>query len=73
MRTVSASIVVLAGTLVLAGGSLVHHSNTQTTLQMVGSAVGLYGLIVWHREMHASPCETHSSTHDASGRGAPPS
>lgn len=51
MRTVSASIVVLAGALILSIGSMVSHGDTQATLQLIGGAVGGYGLVVWHTEM----------------------
>ncbi len=51
MKAVSASIVVLSGAIILVVGSLVDHDQTQVTLQMIGGAVGVFGLVSWHREM----------------------
>lgn len=47
MKSISASIVVLSGAILLAAGSFVPHGDTQLTLQLVGSAVGLLGLWAW--------------------------
>ncbi|MHC4875699.1 MAG: hypothetical protein ACYTGL_04320 [Planctomycetota bacterium] len=51
MKTVSAAIVVLAGALILGSGAHVAHNDTCDMLMMIGGAVGLYGLIIWHQEM----------------------
>jgi hypothetical protein len=46
MKCISASIIVLAGAIVLVGGSHVRHDQTQGVLQLLGSAVGAGGLVV---------------------------
>ncbi len=66
MKTVSASIVVLAGAIVLSVGSLIPHNDTQVTLQLIGGGVGVYGLIVWHREMQGPAGGGSSDGRDAS-------
>ena len=47
MKAISASIVVLAGAVLLTGGSLVGHADTALFVQAVGSLVGVIGLVVW--------------------------
>jgi hypothetical protein len=49
MKSASASIVLLSGALILAGGSLVAHDQTQRFLQFVGVAIGLVGLVAWFK------------------------
>ena len=49
MKSISASIIVLSGALLLVGGSFVSHNQTQQFVQLVGGAVGLLGLGVWIR------------------------
>ena len=47
MRLISASIIVLAGAILLVGGSHIPHGDTKLFLQFVGCAVGLIGLLGW--------------------------
>ncbi len=47
MKSISASIVVLAGAIVLVFGSHVEHDDTQLFLQSAGIALGLIGLVAW--------------------------
>jgi Na+/melibiose symporter-like transporter len=47
MKSISASIVVLSGALLLVGGSFVPHDQTQVFVQFVGCVVGLIGLVAW--------------------------
>jgi hypothetical protein len=47
MKAISASIVVLAGAILLAVGSLVQHADTKLFVQVVGSVVGGIGLGAW--------------------------
>ena len=51
MKSLSAAIIVLAGAIVLTGGSFVAHSDTQAALQLTGAGVGIAGLIVWYRSL----------------------
>lgn len=67
MRTVSASIVVLAGALILSVGSLVSHSDTQMTMQLIGGGVGVFGLVVWHREMQQGTAGFSHDSRDVPG------
>jgi hypothetical protein len=46
-KHVSASIIVLAGAMLLLGGSFIRHADTRLFLQVVGCAVGAIGLIGW--------------------------
>jgi hypothetical protein len=54
MKSISASIVVLAGALILVGGSFISRNDTQGVLQLVGGGVGLIGLVVWFRTIWQS-------------------
>ena len=54
MKCISASIVVLAGAIVLVGGSHVGHDQTQGFLQMLGSTLGAVGLVVWFKTLKSS-------------------
>ena len=47
MKSISASIVLLSGAILLAAGSSVAHAQTRGFLQFVGAAVGLIGLGAW--------------------------
>ena len=47
MKAVSASIVALAGAVLLAAAALVSHSDTQLFVGGVGCGVGLLGLVSW--------------------------
>jgi hypothetical protein len=47
MKAVSASIVVLAGAILLAAGSFIQHSDTKVFVQFVGCLVGVIGLGGW--------------------------
>jgi hypothetical protein len=47
MKAISASIVVLAGAVLLTGGSLVGHTDTALFVQAVGVLVGVVGLVGW--------------------------
>ncbi len=47
MKSISASIVVLAAALLLLGGSYIPHSDTELFVQGVGCVVGLLGMGGW--------------------------
>ena len=54
MKCISASIVVLAGAIVLVGGSHIKHDQTQQLLQLVGGVLGACGLVVWFKTIKLS-------------------
>ncbi len=47
MKTISASIIVLAAAVLITGGSFIQHDHTQSFVQVVGCLVGLIGLGGW--------------------------
>jgi hypothetical protein len=47
MKLISSSIIVLAGAILLVGGSHIAHNDTALFVQIVGCAVGLIGLGGW--------------------------
>jgi hypothetical protein len=47
VKTFSASIVVLAGAVLLTGGSFIQHGDTKLFLQALGCLVGIMGLAGW--------------------------
>jgi hypothetical protein len=47
MKPISASIVVLAAAILMAGGSQISHSDTQRIVLCIGGAVGIFGLVAW--------------------------
>jgi hypothetical protein len=47
VKSISASIVILAAAVLLAGGSHVAHGQTRVFVQLVGCAAGLLGFGVW--------------------------
>lgn len=47
MTSISCSIIVLSGAIVLAVGSLVPHNDTQLFLQLAGGGVAIIGLWAW--------------------------
>ena len=47
MKSISASIIVLAAAILLVGGSHIQHNDTKLFVQMVGCGVGLIGLGGW--------------------------
>jgi hypothetical protein len=47
MKAISASIVVLAGSLTFAIGGTIQHSDTQLVVCIVGIALGIFGLATW--------------------------
>jgi hypothetical protein len=47
MKAISSSIVVLAGSILLAGGAAISHSDTQIFICGVGVVIGLAGMIAW--------------------------
>jgi hypothetical protein len=47
MKSISASIVVLSGSVMISVGALVPHSDTRLFVMFVGSVVGLAGLYGW--------------------------
>lgn len=48
MKSISASIVVLAGSMAFALGGLIGHSDTSTFVMLAGGALAVYGLVRWH-------------------------
>jgi hypothetical protein len=47
MKSISASIIVLAGALTFAIGGTIQHSDTQSVVCIVGIALGILGLGAW--------------------------
>ena len=47
MKSISASIIVLAATILILGGSHIPHSDTKVFVQVVGCGLGLVGLWGW--------------------------
>jgi len=48
MKAISATIVILAASILISVGSLAHESDTRGFLQFVGCSLGLIGLVVWY-------------------------
>jgi len=46
-KHVSAALIVLAGAMLLLGGSFIRHNDTQVFVQSVGCLLGVIGLIGW--------------------------
>ena len=46
-KHISAAIIVLAGAVLLLGGSFIRHGDTQLFVQVVGCVVGAFGLAGW--------------------------
>ncbi len=47
MKSISASIIVLAAAILIVGGSYIQHSDTKLFVQIEGCGVGLLGLFGW--------------------------
>jgi len=47
MKQISASIIVLSGTILVASGAHVAHNDTQAFVMILGCVVGLIGLSAW--------------------------
>jgi hypothetical protein len=47
MKAISASVVILAAAVLIAGGSHIAHDDTKLFVQVVGCGLGLTGLAVW--------------------------
>ena len=47
MKSISASIIVLAGTILILGGAHIQHDATQTFVMFVGCGFGAIGLWGW--------------------------
>ena len=47
MKSISAAIIVLAGAILIAGGSHVSHSDTRLFVQIAGCVTGLTGFCYW--------------------------
>ena len=54
MRFVSAAIIVLAGAVLLLGGSFIGHNDTKLFVQVAGCVVGIIGIIGWFTMLHAT-------------------
>jgi hypothetical protein len=52
MKTLSASIIVFSGCLLFASAYL-WHGDSQTVVMLVGSAVILFGMLGWWRELNS--------------------
>lgn len=46
-KHISAAIIVLAGAVLILGGSFIRHSDTKLFVQVVGCIVGAVGLVGW--------------------------
>ena len=46
-KHISAVIIVLAGAVLLLGGSFIRHADTKLFVQVVGCIVGAFGLVGW--------------------------
>jgi len=55
MKAISASIVILAASILLTGGSFIQHTDTQMFVQIVGCVVGLIGLIGFYLGFNDKP------------------
>ena len=64
MKAVSAAIVVVAGALLMSLGGNVSHNDTRDVLMLIGGAVGVYGLVVWHLEIR-KPTSTSRDSQDS--------
>ncbi|MEX0937660.1 MAG: hypothetical protein WDZ59_07345 [Pirellulales bacterium] len=49
MHAISASIIVLSGSILFAAGGLIPHDDTQLFFCLVGAVLGLGGLWTWFR------------------------
>ena len=49
MKSISASIIVLAGAITFSTGAMVSHGDTQAVVMLAGAAIGIYGLIAWQK------------------------
>jgi hypothetical protein len=47
MKSVSAAIIALAGSVIYAGGVTVSHSDTQVATCLIGGMIGIVGLWAW--------------------------
>ena len=47
MKTISASIIVLAAAVLITGGSFIQHHDTKLFVQAVGCLLGVIGLGAW--------------------------
>lgn len=47
MKSLSASIVVLAGTIVFTAGAFIRHDQTAVFVMLVGGAISVLGLLGW--------------------------
>jgi hypothetical protein len=47
MKSISASIIVVAAAFLILGGSHIQHGDTKLFVQIVGVVVGLVGMIGW--------------------------
>ena len=54
MRYISAAIIVLAGAVLLLGGSYIGHGDTKLFVQAAGCGVGIIGIIGWFTMLHAT-------------------
>ena len=61
MKAISSSIIVLSGAVILSAASLVGHGDTRMTLQIIGSIIGLLGLVMWLTTLGPKP--TDDRTH----------
>ena len=46
-KHISSAIIVLAGAVLLLGGSFIRHADTKLFVQVVGCIVGAFGLVGW--------------------------
>jgi len=51
MRSISTSIVVFSGSMILASGAWITHSDTSVGIMLIGAVIGLIGLGAWLREL----------------------
>jgi hypothetical protein len=54
MKSISASIIVLSGAMVLVGGAFVGHHDTSTFVMLAGCVLGIAGLFGWYSTLRDS-------------------
>ena len=55
MKSVSAAIIALAGSVIYAAGVTVSHSDTQVATCLIGGVIGLVGLWAWVTSFFFTP------------------
>jgi|GEM_PF-1400620 len=70
MKFISAAIIVLAGTVLLLGGSFIGHSDTKLFVQTAGCGVGIIGIIGWFTMLQATADSTGKRPEESTSQPA---